>query len=61
MSEADRIVPGEVLSYLDMCAVEGVNLQRGMNFRIRDAISVVLMSVRPGRRTPIVLKMEAER
>lgn len=48
MSEADRIVPGEVLSYLDMCAVEGVNLQRGMNFRIRDAISVVLMSVRPG-------------
>ena len=28
-------VPGEVVSYLEMCREEGVNLQRGMNFRIR--------------------------
>ena len=48
MSAADRPVPGEVLSYLEMCTVEGVNLQRGMNFRTRNGISVVLMSLRPG-------------
>jgi hypothetical protein len=28
-------VPGEVVSYLEMCRDEGVNLRRGMNFRIR--------------------------
>lgn len=42
------IVPGEVISYLDMCREEGVNLQRGMNYRLRPDSSVVLMSVRPG-------------
>jgi hypothetical protein len=41
-------VPGEVISYLDMCREEGVNLQRGMNFRLRGGPSVVLMSVRRG-------------
>ena len=40
--------PGEVISYLDMCREEGVNLQRGMNYRIRGDSSVLLMSVRPG-------------
>src|SRR5215510_6575404 len=48
MSTVDKVVPGEVLSYLDMCALEGVNLQRGMNFRVADGISVLLMSVRSG-------------
>jgi len=28
--------------------VIGVNLQRGMNFRLRDAESIILMSLRPG-------------
>jgi hypothetical protein len=28
--------PGDVISYLDMCREEGVNLQRGMNYRLRD-------------------------
>jgi hypothetical protein len=42
------IVPGEVVSYLEMCREEGVNLQRGMNYRLRPDSSVVLMSVRPG-------------
>lgn len=42
------LVPGEVISYLEMCRAEGVNLQRGMNFHLRDDSSVVLMSVRPG-------------
>ncbi len=33
---------------MEMCAATGVNLQRGMNFRLRGAETVVLMSVRPG-------------
>ncbi len=42
------ISPGDVISYLDMCQVEGVNLQRGMNFRLHGGLSVILMSLRPG-------------
>jgi HNH endonuclease len=42
------LVPGEVISYLDMCREEGVNLQRGMNYQLRRNASVVLMSVRRG-------------
>jgi HNH endonuclease len=42
------IVPGEVVSYLEMCREERVNLQRGMNYRLRPDSSVFLMSVRPG-------------
>jgi HNH endonuclease len=33
---------------MEMCSAIGVNLQRGMNFRLRDAESVILMSLRPG-------------
>jgi hypothetical protein len=40
------IEPGSVISYLEMCREEGVNLQRGMNFRLREGVSVVLMSLR---------------
>ena len=40
--------PGDVLSYLEMCSTTGVNLQRGMNFRLRNGESVILMSLRPG-------------
>lgn len=39
---------GEVISYLTMCAIEGVNLQRGMNYQLKSGYSVVLMSIRPG-------------
>jgi hypothetical protein len=39
---------GEVISYLDMCRAEGVNLQRGMNYGRRERESVILMSLRPG-------------
>ena len=42
------IEPGEIISYLDMCREEGVNLQRGMNFRLNEKLSVILMSLRPG-------------
>jgi hypothetical protein len=39
---------GDVVSYLEMCAGFGVNLQRGMNFRLRSNESLILMSLRPG-------------
>jgi hypothetical protein len=39
---------GDVLSYLDLCREEGVNLQRGMNFRLHGGLSVILMSIRAG-------------
>jgi hypothetical protein len=38
---------GDVISYLDMCIEEGVNLQRGMNYHLHGDISVILMSRRP--------------
>ena len=38
---------GEVISYLEMCTEEGTNLQGGMNFRLREDYSVLLMSLRP--------------
>ena len=39
---------GDVTSYWDMCKEEGSMIQRGMNFRLRNKASVVLMSVRRG-------------
>lgn len=36
----------EIIGYLDMCQREGVNLQRGMNYRLGGTYSVVLMSLR---------------
>ena len=39
---------GDVVSYLEMCADFGVNLQRGMNFRLKSSESLILMSLRPG-------------
>jgi hypothetical protein len=36
----------EIIPYLEMCQREGVSLQRGMNFELRDNHSVILMSVR---------------
>src|SRR3954447_16315315 len=47
VSETD-MSPGEIVSYLEMCQAEGVNLQRGMNFHLREGVSVILMSTRPG-------------
>ena len=40
-------MPNEIISYLEMCIRVGASLQRGMNFRIGDGQSVILMSVRP--------------
>jgi len=40
--------PGDVISYLEMCAEEKVNLQRGMNYHLHPSTSVILMSLRPG-------------
>src|SRR5438270_682360 len=39
-----------------MCGEEGANLQRGMNYRIRDGVSVILMSLRPN--APYVDRIE---
>lgn len=39
---------GEVISYMQMCQEEGVNLQRGMNYRLKSGYSVILMSLRRG-------------
>jgi hypothetical protein len=43
---------------MQMCSTIGVNLQRGMNFRLRDAGSVILMSLRPG--APYADRIEGE-
>lgn len=40
------ISPGDVISYIQMCQQEGVNLQRGMNFHLGGDTSVILMSQR---------------
>lgn len=42
------IAQGEVISYPAMCQEEGTSLQRGMNFRLPNGHTVVLMSVRKG-------------
>src|SRR6516164_7872910 len=43
-----KLQPGEVICYMEMCSTIGVNLQRGMNFRLRNTESIILMSLRPG-------------
>jgi HNH endonuclease len=40
--------PGALVSYIEMCQAEGASLQRGMNFRLHDEYSVILMSRRSG-------------
>jgi hypothetical protein len=52
------IKPGSVISYLDMCQEEGVNLQRGMNYHLATTQSVILMSLRPN--APYADRIEAE-
>lgn len=42
------VEPGTVLSYVQMCELEGVNLQQGMNYRQGGGLSVILMSLRRG-------------
>ena len=42
------IAPGDVISYIEMCQAEGASLQRGMNFHLRNNVSVILMSLRRG-------------
>ena len=49
---------GEIIAYLDMCQEEGVNLQRGMNYRLGNHYSVILMSLRPG--APYADRVEEE-
>jgi hypothetical protein len=57
-SNYDRIMfaPGEIVSYLDMCREEGLNLQRGMNFGENGRRSLMLMSRRRNTLTMITSK-----
>lgn len=50
--------PGDVISYLDMCNEEGASLQRGMNFRLKGGLSVILMSLR--KNAPYADRVENE-
>ncbi len=52
------IKQGDIISYIDMCKEEGVNLQRGMNFRLKGGFSVILMSLRYG--APYADRIEEE-
>jgi hypothetical protein len=40
--------PGDVLSHQEICLVERMSLQRGMNFRSRGRPNIILMSTRRG-------------
>ena len=61
MNKKKKIIgSGDVISYMEMCSEEGVNLQRGMNFRLRGKDSVILMSVRPGAHTMIGLRIKGQ-
>jgi len=40
--------PGDIISYLDLCRLEGDNLQRWMNFRERNRLSIYLMTIWTG-------------
>ncbi len=42
------LAPQDVVSYREMCDLYGISLQRGMNFRLRNTESLILMSIRPG-------------
>jgi hypothetical protein len=42
------IEQGSIISYLRMCGEENVNLQRGMNFRLKGSASIILMNVHKG-------------
>lgn len=48
--DSDRLskfpAPGEIISYLDMCRAWGVSFQRGMHYRLKENMSVILMSRR---------------
>ena len=43
-----ELSPGDVISYMQMCSAVGVTLQRGMNYRLCNPDSLVLMSRRDG-------------
>ena len=42
------IYPGDIISHSEMCIEEGFSLQRGMNYRTKGRITIILMSLRKG-------------
>ena len=47
---------GDIISYQEMCSEEKTSLQKGMNFRIKNGQSIILMSLRKMRLMLIELK-----
>jgi len=45
---------GDVIFYMQMCQEESVNLQRGMNYRLKPNYSVILMSLRRKKVTVVL-------
>lgn len=43
-----NIYPSDIISHAEMCLQEGVSLQRGMNYKLKNGSSVILMSLRKG-------------
>lgn len=52
------IYPGDIISHAEMCLEEGISLQKGMNFRVKGGVTVLLMSTRKG--APYADKVEEE-
>jgi hypothetical protein len=46
VDKANKQMPNEIISYLEMCQRKTLSLQKGMNFHLRDNHSVILMSLR---------------
>jgi SAD/SRA domain/HNH endonuclease len=44
----DKISPGDIISYPTLCLIEGFSIQRGMNYKVKNGATVILMSVRVG-------------
>ena len=36
---------GNIISYQEMCSEEKTSLQKGMNFRVKNNLSIILMSL----------------
>lgn len=58
MKKINEIFPGDIISYPQMCIEVGFSIQRGMNFRTKNGISVILMSTRKG--APYADRIEEE-
>lgn len=56
MTSNRKILPGDIISYNEMCLDVGFSLQRGMNYKVGGSISIILMSLR--RNAPYADRIE---